>query len=105
MILINTDAWFLGQGWDSQLWYALFQVTYCQAFFKTWIRTPQAKIRFDDLYMYCLIEKYNYPNNPQKLTGVSTTTHFVQIALKPKQPRIVWTFQKQNICLGQVVIQ
>ena len=33
-----------------------------------------------------------YPNIPQKLTGVSTMTHYFQIALTPKLVGLVWTF-------------
>ena len=33
-----------------------------------------------------------YPKDPHKLTGVSTRTHFAQIALTPKQAGLVWTF-------------
>ena len=32
------------------------------------------------------------PNDPQKLTGVSTMTHYFQIALTPKLVRLVRTF-------------
>ena len=33
-----------------------------------------------------------YPKDPQKLTGVSTRTHFGQIVFTPKQAGFVWTF-------------
>ena len=34
----------------------------------------------------------DYPKDPRKLKGVSTRTHFVQIALTPKRAGLVWTF-------------
>ena len=37
----------------------------------------------------------------QKLTGCQSMTHFVQIALTPKQAGLVWTFFKQNNSFGQ----
>ena len=44
---------------------------------------------------YCFqvsILDFHYPNKPQKLTGVSATTHFIQIDLTPKQARLEWIF-------------
>ena len=39
-----------------------------------------------------LIQLKAYPNDSQKLTEVSAGTHFVQIALTPKQVGLVWTY-------------
>ena len=40
------------------------------------------------------VKQNGFPNNQQKLREVSTTTHFVPIALMSKRAGLVWTFLK-----------
>ena len=47
---------------------------------------------YTDVAIYILNRGKKNPNDTRKLTGVSATTHFVQIALTPKHAGLVWTF-------------
>ena len=78
-------------------------------FREVWHKTEQPCLELHEAYFSLtdvnVIVYGSYPKDPRKLTGVSTRTHFVQIALTPKQAGLTWTFFYHNNSLGQVIIK